>query len=83
MHPRVGQCYYLRLLLFEVVGPTSFLSFRTYNGVVHDTYRDACLARGLLAEDQDLRQVMQTAADDYSAAQIRELFSTILVFCEP
>ena len=83
IHPRLGECYYLRLLLFEVIGPTSFLSFRTYNGVVHNTYRNACISRGLLAEDQHLRQVMQTAVEEYHSSHIRYLFCTILVFCEP
>lgn len=46
-----GDRYYLRLLLTVVRGPMSFEHLRTVNGVVHPTYRAACVALGLLEDD--------------------------------
>jgi hypothetical protein len=64
IHPRVGECYYLRLLLFEVSGPTSFDSFKQYEAITYNTYREACIARGLLEDDQHLRSALQTAVEE-------------------
>jgi hypothetical protein len=83
IHPRVGECYYLRLLLFQVTGPTSFTSFKQYQGTTYNTYREACIARGLLEEDQHLRTALQTAVEENYPSQIVSLFSTILCNCEP
>ena len=35
--PRAGECYFLRMLLDEVTGPTSFENLRTVNNHVCDT----------------------------------------------
>ena len=83
IHPRVGECYYLRLLLCEVAGPTTFNSFKQYQGITYSTYREACIARGLLQEDRHLRTALQTAVEENSPMQIQRLFSTILCHCEP
>ena len=39
MSSRAGECYYLRLLLNEVLGPTSFQDLRTVNTTIFSTYR--------------------------------------------
>jgi len=46
--PRAGECYFLRMLLNEVTGPTSFENLRTVNNHVCNTFREACHMRGLL-----------------------------------
>jgi hypothetical protein len=55
---RVYQCepnqeerFWLRLLLVIVPGPTSFKYLRTYQGVTYDTFKEACIARGLVEDD--------------------------------
>lgn len=57
VHPCNDECFYLRLLLVNVRGPTSFQSLRTVNGVLCTTYREACQLLGLLEDDNhwDLR----------------------------
>ena len=64
--PRVGECYYLRLLLNVVFGPTSFQDIRTVDNNICGTYREACLVRELLENDQHLSLAMQEAAVNQS-----------------
>ena len=45
----------MRTLLTVVRGATSFESLRTYQGIEHSTYKDTCLAHGLLEDDQEWR----------------------------
>ncbi|CAE1313400.1 unnamed protein product [Acanthosepion pharaonis] len=49
--PSRQECFYLRLLLHEVSGPTSYNNLRTVNGVLCDTFREACLRLCLLEDD--------------------------------
>ena len=41
--PSVGERYFLRTLLTKVKGAVSFEALRTINGVVHDTFKSACI----------------------------------------
>jgi hypothetical protein len=79
---RVGECYFLRLLLTDVVGPTSFANLRTVDGVC-SSYREACQARGLLENDQHLQQCLEEASVSHSASSLRNLLAIILTACEP
>ena len=81
--PRAGECYFLRLLLNEVIGPSSFEDLRRFQGQVFSTYREACLARGLLENDQHLHQALQEAVVTQSPSNLRSLFGIILTACEP
>ena len=49
--PTAGEQFYLRTLLTVAKGPRSFGELRTYNGVIHDTFHEACLVQGLLEDD--------------------------------
>ena len=49
--PNSGERFYLRLLLTVVKGPTSFDNLRTVNDILYDTFKAACVARGLLKDD--------------------------------
>lgn len=51
VHPRNPECFFLRLLLNHIRGPSSFQDLRTIDGVVKDTYRQACIALGLQEDD--------------------------------
>lgn len=53
LSPLQGEVYYLRCLLLMVPGPTSFEDLRTVNGVRHDTFENACYARGIINRDNE------------------------------
>lgn len=83
VHPNNAECYYLRLLLHTVRGPTSFEHIRTIDGVVHPTYREACQVLGLLEDDQHWDRTLTEASATSPASQIRTLFAIILTCCAP
>ena len=83
VNPKATECYFLRMLLHEVRGPTSFQFLRTVNGIVHPTYREACLALGLVEDDKHLQQALREAAECQAPRSLRKLFIVILLSCEP
>jgi hypothetical protein len=52
-HLTSGECCYLRMLLNCVKGATSYEHLQTVDGREHDTFKDACIAMGLLANDNE------------------------------
>lgn len=81
--PSAGERFYLRTLLTAVKGPRSFEDLRTVNGVIHPTFRDACLARGLLENDGEWRRCLLDASFMQVGSRLRQLFATILLFGSP
>ncbi|KAF7138016.1 hypothetical protein RHSIM_Rhsim07G0256200 [Rhododendron simsii] len=81
--PNCGERFYMRLLLTVVKGPKSFEDLRTFNDVLHDTFKSACVARGLLEDDEEWVQCLQEAAIIKTGNQLRRLFSIILTQCSP
>uniref|UniRef100_UPI0035901195 uncharacterized protein n=1 Tax=Myxine glutinosa TaxID=7769 RepID=UPI0035901195 len=80
--PRQGDCYYVRLLLTDICGPTSFNALRSVDGQ-ELSFREACLARGLLENDQHLHLAMEEAGISQSASNLRSLLAIILTSCFP
>ncbi|KAK3894468.1 hypothetical protein Pcinc_001774 [Petrolisthes cinctipes] len=80
--PRHQECYFLRLLLHHVRGPTSFEDLRTHEGHVCGTYREACLLYGLLEDDEHWNLTLQDAAATKHPKQMRQLFAIMLHTCE-
>ena len=50
--PNSSEKFYLRLLLTNVRGPQSYDYLCTVNNVVHPTFKSACVALGLLEDDE-------------------------------
>ncbi|XP_077282750.1 uncharacterized protein LOC143908816 [Temnothorax americanus] len=82
IHPNNTECYYLRLLLHEIRGPTSFLDLRTVNGVLCSTFQSTCKALGLLEDDKQWDNTLEEAALCDSPLKLRELFTVMLAFCQ-
>lgn len=83
VHPSQSECFYLRMLLHHVRGPTSFNDLKTVNGIIKETYQAACRDRGLLETDDQWENTLKEAAISQCPLQLRELFVVILLFCQP
>ncbi|XP_076933119.1 uncharacterized protein LOC143598914 [Bidens hawaiensis] len=59
--PAFDEAYYLRILLNKVRGPECFEDIRTIDGVVCETFRDACYKRGLLDDDKEYIEAIEEA----------------------
>ena len=81
--PAQGERFYLRMLLTVVTGATSFLHLRTVNGIVHDTFKQTCVALGLLQDDQEWIQCLTEASQMQLGSSLRSLFAIILLHCNP
>ncbi|UYV66868.1 hypothetical protein LAZ67_4003184 [Cordylochernes scorpioides] len=83
VHPNNAECFFLRMLLHTVRGPTSFSSLKCVNGEECRTFREACQKLGLLEDDQHWDNVLSEAASQSFPEQIRELFAILLTTCNP
>jgi hypothetical protein len=58
-HPTLNERYYLRMLLNYIKGATSYEHLWTMDGTEHDTFKDACIAMGLLIDDNEWHQALE------------------------
>ncbi|PIN09959.1 DNA helicase PIF1/RRM3 [Handroanthus impetiginosus] len=79
---RKSEHFYLRMLLNIVKGPECHDDIKTVNGVLYSTYKEACNALGLLGNDDKWHRTIQEAAQWQTRHQLRELFVTMILFCE-
>ena len=82
VHSNNQECFYLRMLLHEVRGPTSYQDLKMVNDLC-PTFRSACQQRGLLKSDRQWHETIQDAILTTSPAQIRRLFAMVLSICHP
>ena len=78
-NPFAGERYYLRLLLTVVRGPQSFEHLRTVHGVLYPTFQAACLALGLLQDDNEWIDCFTEATRFASGSALRYLFATAML----
>ncbi|XP_055918376.1 uncharacterized protein LOC129950462 [Eupeodes corollae] len=83
VHPKNDECFYLRLLLVHVRGPTSFKSLRTDNGIVCPTFRATCQALNLLENDTNWDTTIAEAIISAFRSQIRTILAIIILTCFP
>ena len=55
------ETYSLRMLLHHVRGPTCFQDLRTVNGIVMNSFQEACQKLGLLEDDSEIESAMREA----------------------
>jgi hypothetical protein len=60
-HSTSGERYYLRMLLNCAKGATSYEHLRTMDGIEYDTFKDACIAMGLLTDNNEWHQALKEA----------------------
>ena len=80
--PTSGERFYLRTLLTVVRGPKSYQDLKTFDGITYSSFQDACKARGLLEDDGEWRLCLKDASEMQPGSQLRQLFSSMLLFCE-
>ncbi|CDF33193.1 ATP dependant DNA helicase [Chondrus crispus] len=80
--PREGERYFLRLLLTQVPGATSFENLRNIDGEQCTSFRQACLRLGLLADDAEWKHAIRDSFRS-SFVPLSHLFATILAHCQP
>lgn len=84
MHPKETERFCLRLALLYRKGSTSFEDLRTFNGITHSTFKETAQAMGYLDSDREWELCLTEAATHTVAfGQMRNLFCTILLQCQP
>ncbi|XP_028093115.1 uncharacterized protein LOC114293281 [Camellia sinensis] len=78
-----GARYYLRLLLNHVRAPTSFQNLKIVNRIVCESFRQVALQRSLLEDDDSQEKCLDEATNFRMPSSLRQLFATILVYCNP
>ncbi len=82
--PHDKERFYLRLLLTKIHGATSYEAVRTINGTVYDTFEETVRQLGLLDEENnEFDKCLKEAATYMMPSQLRQLFASILLFCDP
>ncbi|XP_024009309.1 uncharacterized protein LOC112084413 [Eutrema salsugineum] len=82
IHPNSGDLYYLRIILNEVKGAQSFEELRIVNNCLHLDYKAACYAKGLLDNDKEWHAAMEETNTWATPFQLRQMFVTLLIYCE-
>lgn len=78
VHASAGETFFLRMLLMQNKGATSYKDLRTVNGIVHSSFKEACGALGLLKDDRQWHVAMSENAVHAMPNQLRQLFVHIL-----
>ncbi|XP_021974539.1 uncharacterized protein LOC110869606 [Helianthus annuus] len=77
--PSLGDCYYLRILLNHIKGPTCCEDIKTVDRQVFQTFKDACFARGLLDDDKEYVNAIKEASTWSTGDFLRTFFVMLLL----
>nr|GEX17864.1 hypothetical protein CTI12_AA222900 [Tanacetum cinerariifolium] len=80
--PASRERYFMRLLLNVVRGALSFTELKMVNKINSATFKAAYFAYGLLNDDKEWTHVIAEASFCAMTPQLRDLFVTILLFCD-
>ncbi|CAG8712917.1 3266_t:CDS:2, partial [Dentiscutata heterogama] len=81
--PNDPERFCLRLLLCHIRGPKSFENLRTVDSVIYLIFKQAAQQLGLLESDDEWFNCLSEASLFQMPSQLRLLFATILVYCQP
>jgi hypothetical protein len=81
VHPS-GELFFLRMLLLVATGATCFEDLRRYNGILHNSFKAACQARGLVGDDNEWFNLFEEAIVWATPFQLRHLFMKVILYCE-
>ena len=81
--PHDAERFHLRLLLLHVRGATCYRDLRTAAGREAETFQAACRLHNLLEDDDEWDNCLTEAGNFEMPSQLRRLFATICIFCQP
>ncbi|XP_010278182.1 PREDICTED: uncharacterized protein LOC104612463 [Nelumbo nucifera] len=70
------------MLLYVIRGARSFYDLKTTNGTRYDIYKAACMALGLLEDDNEWNHALMEASIWATGQQMHDIFASILLFNE-
>uniref|UniRef100_A0A914YRQ3 ATP-dependent DNA helicase n=1 Tax=Panagrolaimus superbus TaxID=310955 RepID=A0A914YRQ3_9BILA len=85
VNPKQTELFHLRKLLTIVKGPTGYEDLRRDPNdptVVYETFREACVARGLVETDQMYYDALDEGSYHNMPRQLRGLFARIVAHCD-
>ncbi|XP_074347225.1 uncharacterized protein LOC141686063 [Apium graveolens] len=80
VHSSSGELLYLRMLLLRKKGSRSFEDLKTVNGHIHETFKEACAALGLLQNDNQWHEAITENSHTSLPPQLRAMFVNILAY---
>ena len=82
--PRSEELFYLRMLLHKIKGCTSFEYLKQIDEETRClTFKESCLRRGFLLDDNEWKLCLQEAINHCSPKQLRDLFVNIICYNNP
>ena len=85
VNPKNTELFYLRKLLSIVKGPTCYDDLKrdpTDPNIIYETFREACVARGLVESDQMYIDAMEEGSYHNMPKQLRGLYARIVAHCD-
>jgi len=76
--PSAGELHYLRILINNKTGVTSYKELRTVDGTTYPTFKDACFVMGLLDDDMEYINAIKEVSEWSSAAYVRSMFASLI-----
>jgi hypothetical protein len=83
VRPTANELYYLKLLVLNVPGATSYDNLKLVNGVQHATFREAAIARGLVHNERHWIDFLTEVCNRELPHQIRFQFVIVLTQNSP
>ena len=72
------ELFFLRMLLYNVRGPTSYEDLRTVEGELCNSFQEACIKLGLFEDDSEIEKCLTEAATVKFPKQFRQLYVTLM-----
>ncbi|XP_074356620.1 uncharacterized protein LOC141696369 [Apium graveolens] len=80
VHSSSGELLYLHMLLLRKKGSRSFEDLKTVNGHIHETFKEAYAALGLLQNDNQWHEAIAENSHTSLPPQLRAIFVNILAY---
>lgn len=82
VNPKEHEKFYLRYLLLHVPA-RGYSDLKQVDDIDYETFSQACLARGLIRDDNEWFDCMEEASQSKFPRALRLLFANILIHCSP